>query len=105
MSVTVTVLFPNEPDAKYDYDYYVNKHMPLMQRLWGKYGVKDFSVTKFTAGPDGSEPKYAFGSTTSWDSYNQIKTAFAGPEVGEIFEDVHKFSNKHGVFLYGNVSK
>lgn len=105
MSVTVTVLFPNEPDAKYDYDYYVNKHMPLIQSLWAKYGVTGFSVTKFTAGPDGSEPMYAFASTVYWGSYDQIKTTFAEPEVGEIFEDVHKFSNKHGVFLYGNVSK
>lgn len=105
MPVTITVLFPNDPDAKYDYDYYINKHLPLVQRLWSKYGVTGFSATKFTTGPDGSEPKYAFGSVVYWTSHDQIKAAFAGPEVGQIFEDNPNFSNKDGVFMFGDASE
>ncbi|KAM3538655.1 hypothetical protein ARSEF1564_008441 [Beauveria bassiana] len=103
MAVTVTVVFPNEPEATYDIEYYTKHHMPLVQSLWGKYGVQSWSATKFLDGPDGSKPLYAFGSIVTWDAYDSIKNAFAGPEVGEVMGDVANFSNKSPIFLYGEV--
>ncbi|KAF5535255.1 ethyl tert-butyl ether degradation [Fusarium phyllophilum] len=103
MTLTVTVLFPNVPDAKYDFNYYVSKHMPLIQERWGKYGVKSWSATQFTNGLDDSPSPYAFGSIVEWEDQNQVKIAFAGPEVVEIMGDVSNFSNKDAVFLLGKV--
>ncbi|KAJ9139154.1 hypothetical protein NKR23_g8126 [Pleurostoma richardsiae] len=103
MAFTVTVVFPDEPDAKYDIDSYVEHHMPLVQSCWGKYGLQSWSATKFVDGVDGSHPLYAFGSVVVWDTEESIKTAFAGPEVAEIMGDVAAFSNKHAVFLMGEV--
>lgn len=34
MVYTVTVLYPNEPDAKYDFEYYFSHHLPLVDRHW-----------------------------------------------------------------------
>ncbi|KAL5591119.1 hypothetical protein FOBRF1_014676 [Fusarium oxysporum] len=90
MAFTVTVLFPNELDAKYDFDYYVSKHMPLIQERCGKYGVKSYP--------------YAFGFIVEWEDADQAKTAFAGPEVAEIMGDVTNFSNKEAIFLLGQVA-
>ncbi|KAL2693482.1 hypothetical protein Neosp_000042 [[Neocosmospora] mangrovei] len=104
MAFTITVLFPNEPDAKYDFDYYVSKHMPLIQERWGKYGVKSWSATQFTDGLDGSPSPYAFGSVVEWGDADQVKTAFAGPEAAEIMGDVPNFSNKQALFLLGTVA-
>ncbi|KAK0370602.1 ethyl tert-butyl ether degradation EthD [Colletotrichum limetticola] len=103
MTVTIIVVFPNDPDAKYDIDYYTTKHMPLIQEQWGKYGVTSWSVTKFQPGADGTQPLYAFGSTVTWDNIEQIKTAFAGPEADGIMGDVPNFSNKQPIFLTGEV--
>lgn len=103
MAVTITVLFPNESDAKYDIKYYTTQHMPRIQRLWAKYGVKDWSATEFSAGVDGSPPVYAFGSVVTWESLDQVKAAFASPEAAEIMDDVANFSNKNAVFLVGSV--
>ncbi|KAJ0369391.1 hypothetical protein COL26b_010470 [Colletotrichum chrysophilum] len=86
MTITITVVFPNDDDAQYDIDYYVTKHMPLIQERW-----------------DGAKPLYAFGSVVYWDNLEQIKTAFGGPEVGEIMGDVSNFSNKEPIFLTGEV--
>jgi len=102
MTATITVLFPNEPDAKYDIDYYVKHHMPLIQERWAQYGVKGWFATKFSNGIDGTPPLYAFGSTVEWESHEHIKTAFAGPEAKEIMEDIANFSNKQAVFLMGD---
>ena len=37
--IKVTVLYPNEPDKKFDVDYYVNTHVPMVQRLLGPMGL------------------------------------------------------------------
>ncbi|KAF6785550.1 hypothetical protein CMUS01_16561 [Colletotrichum musicola] len=101
MSIAITVLFRNEPDAKYDIDYYVDNHMPMIQSLWGKYGVTGWSATKYTSGADCSAPEFSFGSTVTWESEDQIATAFAGPEAKQIMGDVPKFSNTKPIFLFG----
>ncbi|KAJ0326318.1 hypothetical protein COL5a_007146 [Colletotrichum fioriniae] len=77
MTVTITVVFPNDPDAEYDINYYTTKHMPLIQERWRKYGVTS--------------------------CFQQIKAAFAGPEAGGIMGDVPNFSNKQPIFLTGEV--
>lgn len=104
MAASVTVLFPNEADAKYDINYYITHHMPLMEKLWGHLGVKSWSVTTFTPGPDGSAPAFVFGSNVIWSSTEAIKTAFADKSMQQIMEDVPKFSNKQPTFLFGDVS-
>jgi uncharacterized protein (TIGR02118 family) len=104
MSASITVLFPNEPDAKYDIDYYKTHHMPLIEKLWGHFGITSWSVTTFTTGPDGSDPAFTFGSTVNWVSAGAIETAFAHESVQKIMQDVPNFSNKPGTFLFGNVS-
>lgn len=104
MAASITVLYPNEADAKYDIDYYKTHHMPLMEKLMGKFGLVGWSVTTFTPGPDGSAPPYVFGSVATWSSAEAIKAAFADECAKQIMQDVANFSNKHPVFLFGEVS-
>ncbi|KAL0931425.1 ethyl tert-butyl ether degradation [Colletotrichum truncatum] len=105
MAVTVSVLYPNEPDAKYDVDYYVNKHMPLAGSTWKDFGVKSWSVIKYAPGPDGTEPKYAFAGVLQWDSLENVKKALAAPETAKVMQDVPNYSNKQPVFLIGDEVK
>lgn len=102
MTYTITVLFPNEQDANYDKNYYVNHHMPLIEQHWKKYGVQSWSVTDFSSGPDGANPVYTFGSVVTWESKEGVERAFQSPEVAEIMSDVPNFSNKQPVFLFGS---
>lgn len=104
MAASITVLFPNEADAKYDINYYKTHHMPLIGKLWGHFGITSWSVTTFTPGPDGSAPAFTFGSVVNWVSAEAIKTAFAHESVQQIMQDVPNFSNKQGTFLFGDVS-
>lgn len=99
---TITVLFPNEPDAKYDIEYYVSHHMPLIERRWKRYGVQSWSVTTFNPSANGAISLYAFGSVIAWESKEGFQKAFERPEVAEIMSDVPNFSNKRAVFLFGS---
>ena len=105
MDFTVTVVFPNDADAKYDIDYYTKTHMTLIEKHWSKYGLQGWSVTKYRPGLDGAPPLYAFGSEIFWESEEGMKSAFGSSEVAEIMEDVARFSNKHPIFLIGQTIK
>lgn len=68
MACTISVVFPNEVDAKYDIEYYTRNHMPLIEKHWSQYGLKNWSVTKFVLGMDGTPPIYAFGREVFWEN-------------------------------------
>src|SRR5689334_19846510 len=31
----VTILYPNKPGAKFNFDYYIHKHLPMTRKLFG----------------------------------------------------------------------
>lgn len=37
MTINVTVLYPNDPDLTIDVDYWVNTHMPLVQKAFAPH--------------------------------------------------------------------
>ena len=49
-----TVLYPNKVGAKFDFDYYLKKHIPLANEILGA----EFEVDKGLAGPNGEPPVY-----------------------------------------------
>jgi uncharacterized protein (TIGR02118 family) len=42
----ISVLYPNEPGKKFDLDYYVNKHIPLAERLLRPAGMVKVEVDR-----------------------------------------------------------
>ncbi|RDH35096.1 hypothetical protein BDQ94DRAFT_168771 [Aspergillus welwitschiae] len=101
MVYTVTVLYPNEPDAKYDFEYYFSHHLPLVDRYWKIYGLQGWNVVKYGPGVTGHQVPYFFGCVLFFEDDHAAKQAFEGPEAAEILDDIEKFSNKQPLFLYG----
>jgi uncharacterized protein (TIGR02118 family) len=48
--IRVTVLYPNKPGGKFDFDYYLNKHMKLVHDKFGPMGLVKTEVEKGLAG-------------------------------------------------------
>lgn len=44
--IRVSILYPNEKGKKFDLDYYVNKHIPLAERLLRPAGMLRAEVDK-----------------------------------------------------------
>ena len=102
MVFNATVLYPQESDSKFDLSYYLKSHMPIVEKNWGHYGLKDWKIVEFAAGPDGSKP-YSIGAVLTWESEEGLQKALGGEEAKTVFGDVPNFSNKQPVFLSGNV--
>lgn len=49
-----TVLYPNKAGAKFDFDYYLKKHIPLANEILGG----KFKVAKVLPGQDGKAPAF-----------------------------------------------
>ncbi|WP_315836010.1 EthD family reductase [Bradyrhizobium prioriisuperbiae] len=90
--ILVTVMYPAGADTKFDLDYYLKTHMPLVQSRWGSLGLKNAQVVKGAAKGDGSAAEYQMMALLTFESLDAFKAA--GKAHGaEIFADIPKFTN------------
>lgn len=95
---TVTVLYPRKDGAKFDLDYYLATHMPLVDKHWKKHGLKSYSVTQLS--PDAP---YSVQATMEWESSEGFKGALGDAGTKEIMGDVTNFSSESPVLVAGDV--
>ena len=96
----VSVIYPSEPDAKFDLDYYNNKHMSLVTEKWTKFGLQHYWVADLRA----SGGPYAIQCTMLWESIEGFQKA-AAEDSAAIFADVSNFTTLKPVLLSGGVVK
>jgi uncharacterized protein (TIGR02118 family) len=94
--IAITVLYPAGTDVKFDESYYLEKHMPLVEKLWTPLGLTSSKVLKGKSKPDGSPPDYLILTLLTFNSMDDFKAA--GKAHGkEIFADIPNFTNSKAV--------
>ncbi len=90
--IKVSVMYPNTPAARFDFDYYQNKHMPLVKARLGD-ACKSCGIDKGLAGEDPSAPAtyIAIGHVLG-ESIEALEAAYT-PHADEIMGDIPKFTN------------
>ncbi len=96
----VAVMYPNADGAKFDHDYYMRSHIPMVRRLWSPLGLQDLRVTRGIAGPDGAGPPYMAVAQLTFASMDTFKAAVA-KHGDEIFADIPKFTDAKPVMQFG----
>ena len=102
MATAITVLYPNVEDATFDLDYYLTKHMPLVEERFAPHGIKGWRVARFIGTPQGSKSLYSIVATLEFDHPDQFKAAIAA-EGGVVLGDLSNFSSKQPVIMIGAV--
>ena len=102
MATTITVLYENVDDATFDLDYYMAKHMPLVEEKFKPFGIKGWRVLKAVGTPVGGKPLYSVIANLEFDAADQFRAAVAA-EGGMVFGDVPNFSNKDPVVVIGDL--
>ena len=90
--IKVSVLYPNREGSKFDMDYYLNTHIPLVQ---GKLGdaCKNVTVEEGLGGAaPGAPATYVAMGHMLFDSVDTFQAAF-GPHAEAIMGDLPNFTD------------
>ncbi|KAG9943612.1 hypothetical protein KCU85_g8524, partial [Aureobasidium melanogenum] len=91
-----SVIYPK--GTKFNMDYYLSTHMPLVYKNWSQFGLKGWSVVQF---PDDSD--YCVQAILEWESEDSSKKALTSDTVSTVMDDVKNFADKAPTFLSGKV--
>jgi uncharacterized protein (TIGR02118 family) len=90
--IKVSVMYPNSSTARFDYDYYREKHLPLIKRRMGA-ALKYYTIDKgLSGGAPETPPTYVGACHLLCDSLGAYTSTF-GPYAQEISGDIRNFTN------------
>jgi len=100
--IIVSVLYPNGADARFDLDYYLRRHMPMVQQRLGK-PLRRVAVEHGLAGGGPGEPApFLALAHLHFDSLEAFQSAFE-PHAGPILADVPNYTNTRPVIQISEV--
>lgn len=90
--IKVSVMYPHKPGARFDHDYYRDKHMPMVKAKMGD-ACNYYTVDKGLAGgTPGAPPTYVGMCHIFSDSIEKFQAGF-GPHAKEILADIPNYTD------------
>ncbi|MET3181504.1 UNVERIFIED_ORG: uncharacterized protein (TIGR02118 family) [Variovorax guangxiensis] len=89
--IKFSVMYPHTPGARFDHDYYRDKHMPLLAARMGD-ACLSYTIDKGLGGAPGSAPTYVAMCHVFAESVESFQKAF-GPHAKEIRDDVKNYTD------------
>jgi uncharacterized protein (TIGR02118 family) len=100
--IKVSVLYPQSGDGKFDMNYYVTKHMPMVRQKLGA-ACKGVAVDQGVAGgAPGTPPAFVAMGHLLFDSADAFQKAFA-PHAEAIMGDIPNYTKIQPVILISDV--
>ncbi len=100
--ITVNVLYPNQDGAKFDMNYYLSSHIPMVKRLMGS-ALKGVVVEQGVGGgAPGTKAEYSTLCHLRFDSVEAFQAAF-GPHASNIQNDIANYSSVAPVIQISDV--
>ena len=89
--IRVNVMYPKQDDGNFDYDYYLNTHMPLVGKRWAD-GLRGMEVYRGLSGAGGAAESYVTVANLKFDSVEAFQQALEA-HAQEIMGDIPNFTN------------
>jgi uncharacterized protein (TIGR02118 family) len=86
---TMYVTYPGDAGTRFDRDYYVSSHLPLVMEAWGRYGLES-AAALFP--PDDGAGTIAVCICRFRDEA-ALRAALASPQSGPVMADIAKFTD------------
>ena len=100
MSLSLQVLYPITENTNFDYEYYFNKHLPIVGDTMGEH-IQSTLVTKGIAGgPDVPAAFYAI-ATIVFEDQSALDAAMS--KANTAINDIPNFTNTEPIMLIGEV--
>ena len=100
--ITLNVLYPNTDGAKFDMDYYLTSHIPMLKRVFGS-ALKGCIVEQGLGGPaPGTKAEFAVLCHLRFDSVESYQQAIA-PVAEQVRKDVANYASEPPVIQFSDV--
>lgn len=97
----ITVMYPSQGGSRFDENYYMQSHIPLVRQRWQSLGLNDVKILRGVPGPDGAAPTYTLLALLTFGSMDQFKDA-AARHGEEIFADIPNFTDVKPVLQFND---
>jgi uncharacterized protein (TIGR02118 family) len=94
----VTILYPNKVDAKFDFDYYIDKHLPMTARLLGN----SMEIYKGISTPTGSVLPFVCALRIRIESIEKFMSVMT-ERGAELIADVPNYTNIEPVIQFDEI--
>jgi uncharacterized protein (TIGR02118 family) len=100
--ITVNVIYPNKDGAKFDMNYYLTSHIPMVKRVLGS-ALKGCVVEQgLGGGAPGTKADFSVLCHLRFDSVESFQTAF-GPHAAEVQNDIANYSSEAPIIQVSEV--
>ena len=100
--IKVSVMYPYQAGARFDHDYYANRHMPLLKQRMGGHCLYYTVDRGLTGGEPGSTPTYVAMCHVFCDSVESFQLGF-GPHAAELLADISNYTDLQPVLQISEV--
>jgi uncharacterized protein (TIGR02118 family) len=98
--IIVTVMYPETEGARFDLDYYMKKHMPLVIARGQDLGLQSYQVLHGTGAPGGGKPAYRVMLNMTVSSLAAFQSGFE-TYGKEFVDDIPNFTDIRPVIQFG----
>jgi uncharacterized protein (TIGR02118 family) len=100
--IKVSVMYPNTPGARFNHEYYKDKHMPMVKQRMGDT-CKFYTVDKGLAGGAPGAPATYVGMCHIFtESIESFQKGF-GPHSDEIMKDIANYTDLAPIIQFSEV--
>ena len=90
--IRVSVMYPNDPEKKFDMDYYINKHIPLVHEKLDPIGLVKTEVEKGLTGQgEETDPPYCAIGCLFFNTMDDFQKMLAYND--ELMSDIPNFTD------------
>ena len=102
--ITVTIMYPNQPGKKFDFDYYLGKHMPwTTEVISGHPDFRSISVERGISGMSpASEPAYVAKCCMMFATREGFLESFM-PHAAELGADIPNYTDIEPITQFNEV--
>ena len=101
--IRLQAFYPNTEDGFFDHDYYVNKHVPVVNELLGPLGMVGIEVSRGTEAMDGGKAAYTCVVTVTFESREAMDNGFSGERRDRLLNDIANFTDVEPIIQVSEV--
>lgn len=93
----VIVAYPRKDGATFNKEYYLSTHIPLVEKLWKKHGLKSHTAIEVAEGT------YSYSLIMEFETQEGWGAAATDSDMALIMADLPNFSSEPPVLVNGGI--